>query len=186
MFDTQLLPLLLFVFISIGIIFAAKTRISTIALLIAAHLSLILFFSLAIANYSHLKEAVLTLIAYLMLVLFLIANYGAEKENRDRPLQIKSRSYIKIFAGFAFFMIFSCALYLVNNVFYSMKNSRNNREVHVGLEPERPTIDAAQRKKNRLKKELSENFLFKHSSGVILTIVFATSISLLLQHKKNI
>jgi len=183
-FDTKILVSLLFIAICIATIFAVRSRTSAIATLIIAHLTLILFFSLTITNYNSFKEIVLTLIAYLMIVIFLITNYDTIKNNDDKPLQIGSSSYIKILAGFVFFMIFSCALYLTNSAFYSMKNIRNNPETRMEIAP--LLSDISERKRMRLKKKLSENFLLKHSSDVILIIVATSSIILLLRRKKNI
>ena len=122
-----------------------------------------------------------------MMVLFLITNYDSTKETSDKPLQIKPSGYIRIFAGFVFFIIFSCMLYLTNSAFYSMKNIRNNQEAQMQLEPTPlSSDDITERKKIRLKKKLSENFLLKRSSDVILIIVATSSIILLLQRRKNV
>lgn len=185
-FDAKILALLLFIALCIATIFAVKTRTSTIASLIIAHLTLILFFSLTITNYNSFKEIVLMMIAYLMIVLFLITNYDSTKKISGKPLQIKPYNYIKIFAGFVFFITFSCLLYLTNSAFYSMKNIRHNQESQIQLEPTPLSDDIMERKKIRLKKKLSENFLLKRSSDVILVIVAASSIILLLQRRKNI
>ena len=184
-FDAKILTSLLFITLCLVTIFAVKTRTSTISTLIVAHLTLILFFSLTIANYNSFKEIVLTLIAYLMTVLFLITKYDTIKKNDDAPLQIKPSLYIKIFAGFVFFMVFSSMLYLTNSAFYSMKNIRNNQEAQIHLNPTPLSSEPSERKKIRLKKKLSENFLLKRSSDVILIIIATTSIILLLRRKKN-
>lgn len=185
-FDAKILTALLFIALCLINIFAIKTRTSTIAALILAHLTLILFFSLTITNYNSFKEIVLTLIAYLMTVLFLITNYDSIKKINHKSLQIKPSGYIKICASFVFFIIFSCTLYLTNSAFYSMKNIRNNQETLASIDPTPPSSEPSERKKTRLKKKLSENFLLKRSSDVILIIVATTSIILLLRRKKHI
>lgn len=77
-------------------------------------------------------------------------------------------------------------LYLTNSAFDNMKKIRNNsQEVLVEAAPAQ-LLDMNLRKKLRLKKRLSENFLLKRSSDVILIIVATTSIILLLQRKRNI
>lgn len=184
-FDTKILAAFLFIALSLATIFYVKTRTSTIATLIIAHLTLVLFFSLTITNYNSFKEIVLTLIAYLMMVLFLITTYDTIKQHSHEPLRIKDPIYKKFFAAFVFFMIFSAALYLASNAFYSMKNIRNNQETQLQLEPLPISSDVSERKKIRLKKKLSENFLLKRSSDVILIIVATTSIILLLQRRRS-
>ncbi len=184
-FDAKILAALLFIALCIIAIFAVRTRTTTVATLIVAHLTLILFFGLTITNYNSFKEIVLTLISYLIVVLFLITTYDAAKTNDDESLQIKPPAYIKIFAGFVFFIIFSCTLYLANGVFYSMKNIRNNQETQAQVDPAPPPLDLVERKKMRLQKKLGENFLLKRSSDVILIIVATTSIILLVRRKKN-
>jgi len=121
-----------------------------------------------------------------MMVLFLITNYDTQKKDDDEPIKTKAPSHIKIFAGFVFFIIFSCMLYITSNAFYAMKNIRNKQETEIQIEPTPISTEISERKKTRLKKKLSENFLLKRSSDVILIIVVTTSIILLLQRKRNI
>ena len=185
-FDAKILTSLLFVTLCVIAIFTIRTRTSTIATLIIAHLTLILFFGLTITNYNSFKEVVLTLIAYLMVVLFLITTYDRAQKISDKPLQIKPSGYVKFFAGLIFFIIFSCMLYLANGTFYSMKNIRNSQEIQTQSGPEPLPLDISERKKIRLKKKLNDNFLLKRSSDMILIIVATSSIILLLQRKRNI
>lgn len=186
LFDPKIFTALLFIALSIITIFGVKTRTSTVSTLIIAHLSLILFFSLTITNYNSFKEIVLTLIAYLMTVLFLITKYDTLPKINDEPLQIKTSFYIKICAGFVFFMAFFAMLYLANSAVYSMKNIRNSQELQAQPSLTPISLELSERKKIRLKKKLSENFLLKRSSDIILIIIATTSISLLLRRKKNI
>jgi amino acid transporter len=75
-FDAKILVALVFVAINFLIIFAIRTRTTTVTTLIIAHLILVLFLSLSISNYNSFKEVVLALIAYSMVVLFLISHHN--------------------------------------------------------------------------------------------------------------
>jgi Ca2+/Na+ antiporter len=187
--DIKILISLIFVAVALVGIFAVKTRTSTISVLIIVHLLLIFFLSLTITNYGSFKEIILTIISYLMLVLFLITNYDVAKNSDEdkvsRAFSGKVLWYIKILVGVGCFLIFSASLYVTNIVFDKMKFERNNpqSQLESGLQP---VLENAENKKiMRLQKKLSENFLFKRSSDIVLIIVFASLVLLVMQRKEN-
>lgn len=75
-FDAKIFVVLIFVVISFAIIFAIKLRTTAVIAIIIAHLMAVLFFSLSISNYNSFKEITLALVAYSMMLLFLISNHN--------------------------------------------------------------------------------------------------------------
>lgn len=187
--DIKILISLIFVIVGIASIFAVKTRTSNVAALIIVHLLLIFFLSLTITNYSSFKEIILTIISYLMLVLFLITNYDIAKNYDEskgsRALQDKVSWLTKFFIGVGCFLIFSASLYLTDIAFDKMKSERNNPQNRVESVLQPIVENSESRKIMRVQKKLSENFLFKRSSDIILIIAIASLVLLVMQRKEN-
>jgi len=218
MFDAKFFTLLTFIIINFLIIFAAKTRTTTVISLIIAHLVAIVFFSLSISNYNSFKEIVLALVVYSMVILFLISNYSLEELIDEKELKFRR--------SFSFIAVAFLGFFLLSGIFYSVfliaenvtKISEKVREekfskqgeifknpmilpshpVHIAvkrfylgkkfeddwLSKETASLAMNQKKRARLKDKLSDNFLFKRSSDVILIIVAISTSLLLLSRKK--
>jgi hypothetical protein len=113
--DTKFFTLLAFIVINFLILFAVKTRTTTIISLIIAHLVAVLFFSLSISNYNSFKEIVLALIIYSMVILFLISNYVAIFSVDEVASKIKARwqKYFSYFAVFSIVMIAFLVIFFI-------------------------------------------------------------------------
>ncbi len=115
LFDPKLLVILVFVVINFLIITKVKTRTSTIISLIISHLILVLFLSISISSYNSFKEIVLGLVAYSMVVLFLISTHSTIFVKS--PKRTENQSLIEIFFGTisiaAIVLIVFVALFLV-------------------------------------------------------------------------
>lgn len=75
-FDPRIFVALIFVLVSFFIIFAVKSRTTTVTASIIAHLVAVLFLSISISSYNSFKEIVLALVTYSMVLLFLISNHN--------------------------------------------------------------------------------------------------------------
>jgi predicted signal transduction protein with EAL and GGDEF domain len=209
----QFFTLLAFIIINFLILFIVRTRTSTIISLIITNLVAILFFSISITNYNSLKEIVLSLIIYSMVVLFLISNYNPLPLNKDETLRFKLPK-IKIFlmpiVAIAFFGFF-LTLFLIANDLSRIAENIHDKEISaenkIAAEPDDKSLNEAPKiaqnsiqnkpsfqsnsglndiKKARLKDKLFGNFLLKRSSDMILLIVaVATSLLLLTSRKPS-
>ncbi len=189
LFEPRILVILLFIIINFLIIFAVKTRTTATTSLIIAHLVLVLFLSISITNYQSFKEIVLALIIYLMIILSLISNHNKSYLNNYQHYKP-----ISIFLIFIIPACLTCAatFYLakttipianlikekqaISNLDSNADNialpgddnliSKNNSESlnNTG------TISNNDYKIAKLKRKLSDNFLLKRSSDVILVI----------------
>ena len=117
-FNSKLLVILVFVVINFLIITKVKTRTSTIISLIISHLILVLFLSISISSYNSFKEIVLALVAYSMVVLFLISNHSTIFV-KD-PERSQQQSLLKIF--FSTISIASIVLIVFVALFLVAKN----------------------------------------------------------------
>ena len=208
----QFLTLLSFIILNFLILFAVRTRNTTIISLIIANLIAVLFFSVSITNYSSLKEIILALIIYSMVVLFLISNYNSisSNENQTNKINIPARKiiFVPIFTA-AILIIFLSLFFVTKNISQVSEKLRDmtfDKENIMTATPlaestypaddnikkddlpnkiySSPQINNA--KKARLKDKLSENFLLKRSSDMILLIVaVSSSLLILLQKKEN-
>ncbi len=220
-FDAKMLVALVFIIINFLIIFVIRTRTTTVTILIIAHLMLVLFLSLSISNYNSFKEVVLALVAYSMVVLFLISNHNQIFSDDSQRPKIKgsSQSFFVVAAVLSAVAVIFCALFLITKNVPKISQMVSNKKLEKQNEimmnpmilPSHPVhiaikkfylgkkieddgsdwLDKAQiqaeindRKQARLKDKLSDNFLLKRSSDVILIIV-AISTSLLLLASKN-
>ncbi len=118
-FDAKILVALVFVVISFLIILKIKTRTTSVTTLILAHLVLVLFLSLSISNYNSFKELVLALVAYSMVLLFLISNHNPiffnDSDKSQKPRSRWSLLFVPlIFAAFA--LIFLALFIVTKNV----------------------------------------------------------------------
>jgi len=205
--------LLIFITINFLILFLVKTRTTTVTSLIIAHLVVILFFSVSIANYNLFKEITLALIVYSMVILFLISNYdefdfGEKNKTPRRHLMIIFLPLI--------FVAFTTFFAVVKNIarfseIVAEKKMSLQEEVMLNpmILPSHPAhiavkqfyfgkkfeddlsdkvsiaLENNDRKRARLKDKLSDNFLLKRSSDVILIIVAVSSGLLLMSNKKS-
>lgn len=169
--DAKLLVALVFIFLSLALIFTIKKRINIITTLIIAHLFLLLFLSLTITSYNSFKEIVLTLVIYLMTILFLIINSAKKEGQKKEKISWKSnfsKIFLAVFFGtILFFTVFSLTKTSVNTL-----QILKNRSFESAMDkiPEPFLLENTDRKKMRLKQELNDNFLLKHSSDIILII----------------
>jgi len=118
-FDTKILVSLVFVVISFLIIFTIRTRTTAVTTLIIAHLVLVLFLSLSISNYNSFKELVLALVAYSMVLLFLISNHNPiffyDSKKLQKPRSRWSLLFIPLIV-LAILLIFSALFIVTKNV----------------------------------------------------------------------
>jgi D-alanyl-lipoteichoic acid acyltransferase DltB (MBOAT superfamily) len=118
-FDAKILAALVFVIISLLIIFSIKSRTTAVITLIIAHLVLVLFFSLSISNYNSFKELVLGLVAYSMVLLFLISNHNPifSYDAKHSPKQHSKWSAIYVpLVTFAILIVVVAIFLVVQNV----------------------------------------------------------------------
>lgn len=118
-FDAKILAALVFVIISLLIIFSIKSRTTAVITLIIAHLVLVLFLSLSISNYNSFKELVLGLVAYSMVLLFLISNHNPIffYDTKHAPKQHSKWSAIYVpLVTFAILIVFVAIFLVVQNV----------------------------------------------------------------------
>lgn len=117
-FDAKFFTLLTFITINFLILFAVKTRTTTITSLIIAHLVAVLFFSLSIANYNSFKEITLALIVYSMMILFLISNYNPiyllEDESNEINYSLASLPFLAAVIS-VFLIIFLSLFFIAKN-----------------------------------------------------------------------
>ncbi len=220
-FDAKLLVVLVFVIINFLIIFVIKTRTTTVTTLIIAHLILVLFLSLSISNYNSFKEVVLALVAYSMVMLFLISHHNQIFSDDSKGAKTKRSIKSVILIPVIFFVVATIftALFLITKnvpqisktVFDKKQEKQNEVLMNPMILPSHPVhitvkkfylgkkiedddndwLDKVQvqaeineRKQARLKDKLSDNFLLKRSSDVILIIVAISTSLLLLAGKK--
>lgn len=112
-FDPKILVALVFVLINFFIVFAVRSRTTAVTSLIVAHLIAVLFLSLSIANYNSFKEIVLALVAYSMVLLFLISNHN--------PIFFQSAERLpELTKGKLRWLKFSTLFFLVITVFVAL------------------------------------------------------------------
>lgn len=66
--------ILIFVIISLAILFFIKTRTTRVIAIISSHLTIIFLFNIYLENFANFKEMVLVISIYSMVILFLISN----------------------------------------------------------------------------------------------------------------
>ena len=66
--------ILIFVIISLAILFFIKTRTTRVIAIISSHLTIIFLFNIYLENFTNFKEMVLVISIYSMVILFLISN----------------------------------------------------------------------------------------------------------------
>ena len=191
LFEPRILVILLFIIINFLIIFAVKTRTTATTSLIIAHLILVLFLSISIASHQSFKEIVLALVVYLMVILSLISNH-----NKSYLSDHKKYKSTLIFLIFIIPAILVCmaSFYLaksiipIANLIKEQQIVQNVGAANIDLPSDTPggdnvistnnskPLDNASALSNndykmtRLKRKLSDNFLLKRSSDVILVI----------------
>lgn len=217
MLDAKFFTLLVFIAINFSIIFAVRTRTTTITSIIITHLVMVLFFSLSISNYNSFKEIVLALIAYSMVILFLISNYNITGSDSVALNKVRPRWSILVFSSAMILVstIFLALLFVTANVTKIAESVRDRKiskqaevmqnpmilpshPVHIAVKTYylgkkfeddwsdkiSASLEINERKRARLKDRLSDNFLLKRSSDMILVIV-AVSTALLILSDKN-
>jgi hypothetical protein len=189
----QFLTLLVFITINFLVLFNIRTRTTIIISLIIANLIAVLFFSISITNHASLKEIILALIIYSMVVLFLISNYNPLPSNIDKPAKIKLlqlKNLLMIPIVIAALAMFCTLFFLTNNLTKIADNIHDEKLIAQSEAVTKPAIENSnpeinEKKRARLKDKLSGNFLLKRSSDMILLIV-AVSAGLLLLAQRNL
>jgi hypothetical protein len=192
LFEPKILVILLFIIINFLIIFVVKTRTTATISLIITHLILVLFLSISIASYQSFKEIILALVVYLMVILSLISNHN--KSYLANHQYYKSTAIFLIFIVPAI-MICVASFYLakstipIANLVKEKQAAQNIGVANVNLigddfsgggnvssinnlkSPDNDnSLSNNDYKMTNLKKKLSDNFLLKRSSDVILII----------------
>ena len=218
MLDTKFFTLLVFIVINFLIIFAVKTRTTTVTSVIITHLVMVLFFSLSISNYNSFKEIVLALIVYSMVILFLVSNYNVASIDSAASNKTKSQRSILVFSSTIFLvsMIFIVLFFVAANVAKvseSVRDKKISKQTEVMqnpmILPSHPVhiavktyylgkkfedgwsdkisvlLEMNEKKRARLKDKLSDNFLLKRSSDMILVIVAVLTAILILSNKRG-
>lgn len=188
MFDGKFLTLLVFIIINFSILLRVKQRISVLIAIIIAHLFAIIFFSISTVNYIALKEMVLALVVYSMVILFLVASYDFEGVAADKV--VKNKWTILFFgAGISLLLALFFAMFFLSESLPKIAKKIHEQKVVTRDENVATAASSAsgaitvaeinQKKRARLKDKLSDSFLFKRSSDVILIIVAASTTLLL-------
>jgi hypothetical protein len=179
LFEPRILVILLFIIINFLIIFVVKTRTTATTSLIIAHLILVLFLSISIASYQSFKEIVLALVVYLMVILSLISNHNKSYLNNHQ--RYKSTAIFLVFIIPAIIVCLA-SFYLakstipIANLVKEKQIAQNISAANVDLPGDLSSNGNASALSNndykmtRLKRKLSDNFLLKRSSDVILVI----------------
>ena len=175
MFDIKFFTLLIFIVINFIIIFFVRSRTTSVISLIVSHLIVILLLSNIISSYEVLKEIILSLALYSIVLLFLISNYNqtAQKQETERNSLpgIPPKAIV----------IFITILLIFLGMFFLSKNILRVKKEIVGK-----TLSTVQIENNLQKtNHLEDNFLLKKSSDIILLIVAASSILLILSKKEQ-
>ncbi len=114
-------------------LFLPKARNTIIIALLISHFILILFLSLVIVDAALFKEITLALVIYVMMILFLIANYSAKIIDEGKAEIVNSLASLRYFAlgvCVLFIIIFSAIFILVKNI-APMANSMNDKRFAV-------------------------------------------------------
>lgn len=199
MADGKLITILLFAAINFSILFIVKSRTAAVIGLITSHLAAIIFFSLSIANYNIFEEITLALIVYSMTTLFLISNHNQLHLGDEENTQTKNSKSSKIFV-FAFLISFLAVFLAFFLIIKKLPEISQNSAPELLFWSEEKLAETnftqnssrlendelfLKRKKARLRNKLSDNFLLKRSSDVILISAFLIAMSLILSSKKQ-
>ncbi len=170
MFDIRLLMILVFLILGATLIFSAQSRTNIVAALIVMHLNLIVFLSLTITNQDLFKEIILVLILYLIITIFIITKQD-DVVLKVKKIKAKLPNYkVIIFASFMVILIFVCSVILTKISFDKMQKVQIIQLTTPELAPNQALLEDS--KKMRVARKLHENFLLKHSSDLILIVVF--------------
>lgn len=180
MFDIKLLVAFVFLIFSVILIFTSQSRTNIVSTLIIIHLNLILFLSMTITNQGLFKEIILMLILYLIAALFIITNQD-DIIKKVKKIKVRRPSFkIILFASLVSIFIFICAIFLTRISFQKMQYLRQDMAVLQVVVPEKSINKSLENGKiMRVAKKLHENYLLKHSSDLILIIIFLSGTILL-------
>ncbi len=140
-FDAKIIVALVFVVLSFVAIFLVKTRTTTVTTLIIAHLVLILFLSLSIASYQSFKEIVLALVAYSMVLLYLISNNNQIFSDAEKfSLNFRNKEFVLKFLVIAVpTLMLSTGLFViaknVPEIAKKISDRRGDRENEIIMNP---------------------------------------------------
>ncbi|MBU6339698.1 MAG: hypothetical protein KGQ36_07010 [Rickettsiales bacterium] len=207
-FETITLPILFFITLNFLILFFIKKEIDQILALIFSYIFIIAFFSLTISSYLILKEIILILTCYLIALLFIIHRSDSSITSDKKP----STKFVKFFviptSIFTIIAIFFMVIWTVKNtheisnlietkeitkkneeLFGNLNSNQissktlitNNREIY----KEEEFFNTSGRKRAYLREKLSDNFLLKNSSELILLIISLPLITMLLTKKEQ-
>lgn len=179
----NLFTILSFIITNFLILFFVKTRTTIVISLIISHLFAALFFSISISDYNFFKEIVLALILYSMVILFLISNYNPNSTTEDQATKIdfSFKNFLSNpFKKAAVFLTILSILFLSLSIIKNISPITKMVQKEKFLSSPKVRSDSL----NNQKKKLSDNFLLKRSSDVILIIISAIFISLILSPKQ--
>ena len=218
--NSKFLILLVLFIINLLIIFFVRTRTMRMISFVMSQLVIILFLSISISNYDSFKEIVLALIAYSMMILFLISNYDPTYLAERKVNPYRRKIFFILVIPLFFTIISLSVLFVIKNIpnistyvgeaklhqqnkflddtstdpldstsdISNILVRESDREKKIKIEQineMRSKLEINEKKRARLKDELSDNFLFKRYSDVIL-IIASISTSLLLLANKSV
>ncbi len=140
-FDAKIIVALAFVVLSFLAIFFVRTRTTVVTTLIIAHLVLILFLSLSITSYHSFKEIVLALVAYSMVLLYLISNTNPIFSSVEKiSLNFRDKEFLlKSFIALNFIAIIASAFFVIaintSEIAKKISDKRTDREDEIMMNP---------------------------------------------------
>lgn len=178
MFDIKLLVVLLFVVINFSILLLVKTRINSAISLILSYLVTVFFLGLAVTSYENLKELIVILAIYSMVVLFLVCRHDSiilEEEKKSRFKKISLHFFVALVVLVIFFSVFWVTnnIVRISNFVEGQKIERRNKELfgsfrtsssHIiidenrGIVPKKKTLKIEKRSELVNKRDTQEAF----------------------------
>lgn len=140
-FDAKIIVALVFVVMSFLAIFLVRTRTTVVTTLIITHLVLVLFLSLSVASYHSFKEIVLALVAYSMVLLYLISNNNPIFSQAERiVLNFRDKIFLlKFIATGLLVLVIASAMFViaknVSEISQKVADKRSDREVEIMMNP---------------------------------------------------
>lgn len=212
LFETTTLPILFFITLNFLILFFLKKEIDQIIGLIFSYVLIIIFFTITISNYDILKEIILILSCYLITLLIIINGLNSSIEIEEKSLKKFTKFVLFPFSILGIVAVFLMIILVINNISQvsnlvetrkltqkneelfknnipnqenlnlELANNKNNQIKEISVK-EAKFFNTSDRKRDYLKEKLSENFLLKRSSEIILLI--ATLPLILIPSKKE-
>jgi hypothetical protein len=198
-FEITTLPILFFVTLNFLILLFIKKEIDQIIASIFSYALIIIFFTITISNYNILKEIILILSCYLIGLLFIINGLNSSIEIEEKSLKKFTKFIVFPFSILGIVAVFLMIILVINNISevsnvveakkltqknedlfknkdsnqenlnHELPNDKNNQIKEISVKEEK-FFNISDRKRDYLKEKLSENFLLKRSSEIILLI----------------